>query len=85
MKIQNLPQNQIEEIKRLSTLNIFSSKVATTVLERGELSFKQSEILNEKSEIEIEWIPDIDNLRVDSKFEKMQETSRMMQRPSSIR
>jgi hypothetical protein len=85
MKTQNLPIEQISEIKRISSLNNFQSKVANTILERGEMSMKQADILNQISEIEIEWTPDIDNLKVDQKFEDMQERSRMNQRPSSMR
>jgi hypothetical protein len=81
MKTQNLPIEQISEIKRISSLNNFQSKVANTILERGEMSMKQADILNQISEIEIEWTPDIDNLKVDQKFEDMQERSRMNQRP----
>jgi len=85
MKTQRLPIEQINEIKRIASLNKFQSKVANTILERGEMSMKQADILNQISEIEIEWIPDIDNLRADQKFEDMQERSRINQRPSSMR
>jgi hypothetical protein len=85
MKTQNLPTDQIKEVKRIASLNNFQSKVANTILDRGEMSIRQADILNEVSEIEIEWTPDIDNLRSDKKFENMQERSRMNQRPSSMR
>jgi hypothetical protein len=74
---------QISEIKRISTLNRFESKVANTVLEKEEMSLRQCEILNQISEIEIVFTVDVHNLKaIPSDFFEAQARKQL---PSSMR
>lgn len=77
-----------QELERIITLNNFHSKVATTVLNTGKMSFKQQDILNQVSLFFIDqddFQIETSDIKADQKFENMQIKSRNNQLPSSMR
>lgn len=77
-----------KELERIITLNNFQSKIATTVLSTGKMSFKQQDILNQVSLFFIDqddFQIEISDIKANQKFEDMQIKSRNNQRPSSMR
>jgi len=57
MTTQLVTIEQIEEVKRIATLNVFASKIAATIISNNfeKISFRQAEILNDYSNVTIEF------------------------------
>lgn len=56
MKLTDLTPKQLEEVKRISTIDRFAAKVAKTVLENGWFTAKQLDIINQFADEEIEYV-----------------------------
>lgn len=71
-----------KELERIITLGNFQSKVATTVLSTGKMSFKQQDILNQVSLFFIDqddFQIEISDIKHSQSFEDMQNKSRFNQ------